>query len=98
MGFSEPSVRIIKIGENKFLSKGCLVRVSIPSEFKLKVNQYIFGDGIDMKNFRLGFAKLIPFLVSATIGAQNVDWPSYGGDNGSSKYSALNQINSIQFR
>ena len=32
-------------------------------------------------------------LHMSTI-AQNVDWPSYGGDNGSTKYLPLNQINS----
>ena len=32
--------------------------------------------------------------MTAQVSAQNVDWPSYGGDNGSNKYSALNQINS----
>ena len=47
-----------------------------------------------MKKFGLFFVKLIPFFVFAAVDAQNVDWPSYGGDNGSSKYSALNQINS----
>ena len=32
--------------------------------------------------------------MAVQASAQNVDWPSYGGDNGSTKYSALNQINS----
>ena len=32
--------------------------------------------------------------MTVQVSAQNVDWPSYGGDNGSNKYSALNQINS----
>ena len=46
-----------------------------------------------MKNIKLTFIGLIPFIISAFTKGQNVDWPSYGGDNGSSKYSALNQIN-----
>ena len=46
-----------------------------------------------MKNIKLTLIGLIPFIISAFAEAQNVDWPSYGGDNGSSKYSALNQIN-----
>lgn len=31
-------------------------------------------------------------LVTTVATAQNQDWPSYGGDNGSSKYSPLDQI------
>ena len=46
-----------------------------------------------MANITLTVIRLIPLIVSAFTEAQNVDWPSYGGDNGSSKYSALNQIN-----
>ena len=47
----------------------------------------------NLTNIKLTLIRLIPFIVSAFTEAQNVDWPSYGGDNGSSKYSALNQIN-----
>ena len=36
------------------------------------------------------FCSLI--LVSSSK-AQDFDWPSYGGDNGSSKYAPLSQIN-----
>ena len=32
-------------------------------------------------------------LASSVINANAQDWPSYGGDNGSSKYSPLDQIN-----
>ena len=46
-----------------------------------------------MKNIKLTLIRLIPFIVSTFAKGQNVDWPSYSGDNGSSKYSALNQIN-----
>ena len=35
-----------------------------------------------------GFLVCLPTLVVA----QNQDWPSYGGDNGSRKYSPLDQI------
>ena len=28
----------------------------------------------------------------ATVATQAADWPSYGGDNGSQKYSSLDQI------
>ncbi len=34
----------------------------------------------------------VGFLLSPIALAQNVDWPSYGGDNGSSKYLPLDQI------
>ena len=47
-----------------------------------------------MKNFRFSLVFLTCSLVTVQVSAQNVDWPSYGGDNGSNKYSALNQINS----
>ena len=47
-----------------------------------------------MKNFRLSLVFLTCSLMTVQVSAQNVDWPSYGGDNGSNKYSALNQINS----
>ena len=47
-----------------------------------------------MKNFRFSLVFLTCSLMTAQVSAQNVDWPSYGGDNGSNKYSALNQINS----
>ena len=47
-----------------------------------------------MKNFRFTLVFLACSLMTAQVTAQNVDWPSYGGDNGSNKYSALNQINS----
>ena len=47
-----------------------------------------------MKNFRFYLVFLTCSLMTVQVSAQNVDWPSYGGDNGSNKYSALNQINS----
>ena len=47
-----------------------------------------------MKNFRFSLVFLTCSLMTVQVSAQNVDWPSYGGDNGSNKYSALNQINS----
>ena len=47
-----------------------------------------------MKNFRFSLGFLTCSLMTVQVSAQNVDWPSYGGDNGSNKYSALNQINS----
>jgi quinoprotein glucose dehydrogenase len=47
-----------------------------------------------MKNFRFSLVFLTCSLMTNQVSAQNVDWPSYGGDNGSNKYSALNQINS----
>ncbi|MEQ8313794.1 MAG: pyrroloquinoline quinone-dependent dehydrogenase [Gammaproteobacteria bacterium] len=39
------------------------------------------------------FVFLAAILTTATATAQTHDWPSYGGDNGSSKYSPLDQIN-----
>lgn len=45
---------------------------------------------ITLNRFLLGVAvATIPGLAIA----QNQDWPSYGGDNGSSKYSPIDQIN-----
>lgn len=44
----------------------------------------------------LNSLKLSPLILLLAVGnasAQNQDWPSYGGDNGSSKYSSLAQIN-----
>jgi len=34
---------------------------------------------------------------SAQSGAKNGEWPTYGGDLGSTRYSALDQINSANF-
>ena len=46
-----------------------------------------------MKKIHFISTLLFAFL-SGSISAQNIDWPSYGGDNGSTKYLPLNQINS----
>lgn len=45
-----------------------------------------------MKNAKLSISILL-ILFSPLLASQDVDWPSYGGDNGSRKYSPLNQIN-----
>ncbi|MEC9155462.1 MAG: pyrroloquinoline quinone-dependent dehydrogenase, partial [Pseudomonadota bacterium] len=37
---------------------------------------------------------LFSSLLAATANAGNTDWPTYGNDAGSSKYAALEQINS----
>ena len=41
----------------------------------------------------LSFIMLIVTPVSAQHGAPNGDWPYWGGDAGSTRYSALDQIN-----
>jgi len=46
-----------------------------------------------MKKIHFISTLLFVFLAGG-ISAQNIDWPSYGGDNGSTKYLPLNQINS----
>jgi len=44
----------------------------------------------------LSFIMLIVTPVSAQHGAPNGDWPYWGGDAGSTRYSALDQINKIE--
>ena len=45
----------------------------------------------------LGAAILWPSAVAAQYGATNGEWPSYGGDLGSTKYSPLDQIDASNF-
>lgn len=35
--------------------------------------------------------------ANAQMGAKNGEWPTYGGDNGNTKYSALDQVNASNF-
>src|SRR5262245_57339374 len=41
----------------------------------------------------LGFSALAMFRTLAQYGAKSGDWKAYGGDEGSSRYSPLDQIN-----
>jgi quinoprotein glucose dehydrogenase len=45
-----------------------------------------------MKNIDLTAAMLASTMLALTGGVFAADWPSYGGDNGSQKYSKLDQI------
>ena len=45
-----------------------------------------------MKNINLIAAMLASTMLALTGGVFAADWPSYGGDNGSQKYSELDQI------
>ena len=45
-----------------------------------------------MKNINLIAAMLASTMLALTGGVFATDWPSYGGDNGSQKYSELDQI------
>ena len=45
-----------------------------------------------MKNINLIAAMLASTMLALTGGVFAADWPSYGGDNGSQKYSKLDQI------
>ncbi len=45
-----------------------------------------------MKNIDLTAAMLASTMLALTGGVFAADWPSYGGDNGSQKYSELDQI------
>jgi quinoprotein glucose dehydrogenase len=45
-----------------------------------------------MKNIDLIAAMLASTMLALTGGVFAADWPSYGGDNGSQKYSELDQI------
>ena len=38
-----------------------------------------------------------PTHVGAQLGSTNGEWPSYGGDLGSTKYSSLDQIDETNF-
>jgi glucose dehydrogenase len=45
----------------------------------------------------LGVALLSPSPAHAQAGAKNGEWPTYGGDLGNTRYSALDQINADNF-
>jgi glucose dehydrogenase len=45
----------------------------------------------------LGVALLAPSPAHAQAGAKNGEWPTYGGDLGNTRYSALDQINADNF-
>ena len=42
-------------------------------------------------------AVLTVCVVHAQSGAKNGEWPTYGGDNGNTRYSPLDQINAGNF-
>ena len=45
---------------------------------------------------RLSFSAFLAIITwSVSLSSTAADWPSYGGDNGSQKYSALDQINAL---
>ena len=43
------------------------------------------------------FVLILPGFVRAQSGAKNGEWPTYGGDLGNTRYSALDQINADNF-
>ena len=49
---------------------------------------------LNMRSMFSYFCIVCSFALVTTSKAQDFDWPSYGGDNGSSKYAPLSQINS----
>ena len=70
------------------------------SRFKTGSNAFEFNVGIFM--IKISFWTLIfTFLVSAPAvsqhGAPEGQWPTYGGDLGHTRYSGLDQINSLNF-
>ena len=46
-----------------------------------------------MKSMSFYLVVFFAYATTTTVSAQNVDWPSYGGDNGSRKYVPFDQIN-----
>ena len=46
-----------------------------------------------MKSMSFYLIVFFAYATTTTVSAQNVDWPSYGGDNGSRKYVPFDQIN-----
>lgn len=44
-----------------------------------------------------GFSSLIAASAAAQLGAPNGEWPTYGGDLGNTRYSALDQIDATNF-
>jgi len=50
-----------------------------------------------MSTLRVGIALIGGIALYGQAGAKNGEWPTYGGDLGNSRYSALDQINAANF-
>src|SRR5205814_1179647 len=78
----------------------CIWADRIPTKSRSKPGGYIIYRRYEenaMKRIFLACLLLAVTPLLAQTGAKNGEWPTYGGDLGNTRYSALDQINAANF-